>query len=68
MGKKSKGFYKDYPNRKDRRASYPRNSARGVDPSCRPGGNCYVCLGNRNHSNELRRISADEQLAEVVKQ
>lgn len=38
-------FDNRYPNRKDRRAPY-RRSAR-FDRSCRPGGSCGWCRGNR---------------------
>lgn len=46
-------FDKQYPNRKDWRAQYRRRSQR-VDRSCRPGGTCPHCRGNRRHANDRR--------------
>ena len=60
MKKKSKGFYKDYPNRKDHRKAYYDN--RAFDPSCRSGGDCPHCISDRQHKNNKRLLSSDEQL------
>lgn len=56
-------FDAEYPNRKDRRKPY-RTTGR-FDRSCRPGGDCPWCEGNRLHADAKRRLSADEQLADV---
>jgi len=50
-------FDKDYPNRKDRRKPY-RKSKR-FDRSCRPGGDCPHCQGNRQHANRKQMEKAD---------
>lgn len=46
-------FDKPYPNRKDHRKPY-RKAGR-FDRSCRPGGDCPVCQGNRTHGDEKRK-------------
>lgn len=38
-------FDKNYQNRKDRREQYRRSKA--IDRSCRNGGSCPICSGNR---------------------
>lgn len=37
------------------------------DPTCRPGGGCPYCKGNRMHSTKRRELSAREQIKEAVK-
>lgn len=38
-------FDKNYPNRKDKRKPY--HGSKAFDRSCRTGGNCPWCEGNR---------------------
>lgn len=47
-------FDKEYPNRKDRRKAYPKNSARAVDPSCRSHGGCPACEQARKRKDVWR--------------
>jgi hypothetical protein len=53
-------FYNHYPNRKDYRKPY-RGSKR-VDPTCRNGGSCSWCRGNRTYRNVKREMAALEEL------
>jgi hypothetical protein len=50
-------FDNEYPNRKDRRKPY-RKSAR-FDVTCRPGGECDYCKGNRTFRNRRREPIED---------
>ncbi|MGH9388944.1 MAG: hypothetical protein ACRD1Z_04960 [Vicinamibacteria bacterium] len=50
-------FDKDYPNRKDRRKPY-RGSKR-FDSSCRHGGRCGWCRGNRTFNTVRRKTEAE---------
>lgn len=52
-------FDKTYPNRKDRRRQY--HGSKAIDASCRPGGDCPHCQGNRHHANRKRLISTEQQ-------
>ena len=54
-------FDKQYPNRKDNRKQYPRK-AQQCDRSCRPGGDCSWCQSNRSHTDNLRKLSVEEQI------
>lgn len=56
------GFDRQYPNRKDRRKPY-RRSAR-FDRTCRTGGSCGYCRGNRIHGTERRKAAAGPPLPE----
>ena len=53
-------FEKDYPNRKDHRGKYYKSGK--FDRTCRPNGGCPYCKGNRGHSTEKRRLSAEDKL------
>lgn len=48
-------FDKDYPNRKDKRKDYKKSAA--CDRSCRPGGSCPYCIGNRQYKN-IKRMNS----------
>lgn len=50
-------FDKTYPNRKDKRKPY--RGAKAFDPSCRVGGSCPYCRGNRTHGTRRRAAEAD---------
>jgi len=52
------GFDKNYPRRKDQRKRHRRSAA--FDRSCRPGGDCPYCQGNRSHATRKRMLAADE--------
>jgi len=45
-------FDNEYPKRKDWRRPYYK--AARFDRSCRPGGDCPWCQGNRTHKNKRR--------------
>lgn len=53
-------FDKTYPNRKDWRRQY--YGAGRIFASCRPGGDCPWCQGNRRHQlmKQLLRMHDDE--------
>lgn len=55
-------FDKNYPNRKDWRKGY-RRSAR-FDGTCRPGGGCSYCEGNRTYGDRRRLFEATRKLNE----
>lgn len=48
---------------RERRRRYYRSAA--FDPSCRPGGDCPWCQGNRTHQARKAEAAAREALAEV---
>lgn len=50
-------FDANHPNRKDHRAPF-YGSAR-FDPSCRHGGSCPRCIGNRTFNTRKRAAKAD---------
>jgi len=52
-------FNKSYPNRKDRRRPY--RDSRRFDYSCRHGGRCGWCRGNRTHNTNRRRAEAEAE-------
>ena len=55
-------FDNDYPNRKDRRRRYYKSKA--FDRSCRNGGDCPYCEGNRTHKNKRHEpIVTEEEMA-----
>lgn len=45
----------------------PYYGAASFDSSCRPGGGCPWCEGNRFHADRRRRAAADEQIKEWEK-
>lgn len=51
------GFDKRYPNRKDKRKAH--HGGKAIDKSCRPGGDCPWCRGNRTYSDRRRQAEAD---------
>ncbi len=53
-------FDTDYPKRKDRRKPY--RGSKAFDRSCRHGGSCPYCEGNRTVVK--RRIAAQVRLAQ----
>lgn len=53
-------FDKNYPNRKDHRKPY-HGSAR-FSGSCRPGGSCPVCSGDRQYQERLVQERAKDEL------
>lgn len=42
----------NYPNRKDHRKPYHKSGKH--DRSCRPGGSCPYCKGNRQHKHDRK--------------
>lgn len=57
------GFDKVYPNRKDKRKPF-RKSAR-FDRSCRHGGSCDYCLGNRTHNTDKKIAQSNDKLKDI---
>lgn len=55
-------FDKNYPNRKDRRSPYYKSGKH--DRTCRPGGGCPYCEGNRLHRLEVQEEDVKHQLDE----
>jgi hypothetical protein len=53
-------------NGKEYREKYQR--AKAVDRTCRNHGSCEFCKHSRLHSNYVRRLIADEQLKEYMKE
>jgi len=39
----------------------PYHGSKAFDQSCRPGGNCSWCQGNREHADKKRELSAEEE-------
>lgn len=58
------GFDNKYPNRKDWRKPYYKLAKR-VDGSCRNGGSCPWCKGNRTYRHRKRLASLESQLIEI---
>ena len=57
------GFEKRYPNAKDNRKRMHRYyKSKRFDATCRPGGSCDWCRGNRSHSTDKRKAAANERL------
>jgi hypothetical protein len=54
---------KSIQHRKDWRKPY--YGSKRIDASCRPGGDCPYCNGNRTHKDKKKSISAKEQLKET---
>ena len=48
---------------KEKRKQYYGSQA--VDCSCRPGGDCPVCCGNRQHKHNKRILTAQEMESEM---
>jgi hypothetical protein len=44
----------------------PYHKAGAADQTCRPGGSCPYCQGNRMYSDKKRDISSREQIKEAV--
>lgn len=52
-------FDKNYPNRKDHRKEF--TGAKAYVHSCRNGGSCAYCQGNRNiNKTKLELVAKDE--------
>ena len=49
-------FDKNYPNRKDHRKAY--TGAKSFDRSCRNGGSCSYCKGNRTINSTRKKAEA----------
>lgn len=47
---------------KEKRKDY--RGSKAIDCSCRNGGSCTWCRGNRGYKNKKREISADEKVKE----
>jgi hypothetical protein len=58
-------FDNHYPNRKDWRKKF--HKAKAVDRTCRNHGSCPYCLGNRTHKHNLRKLMADNELKDFLK-
>ena len=56
-------FDKKYPNRKDIRKPYYQKGPKNFR-SCRHGGYCEYCRGNRMHKRTMAERKADEKLRE----
>ena len=54
-----------YPKRKDKRRVYRK--AKAVDRSCRNGGSCPFCQGNRTIQRRKLELAAKEEI-ESLKQ
>ena len=50
-------FDKNYPNRKDHRKPYM--GSKSFDRTCRCGGSCKWCIGNRTFNSRKRKEAAD---------
>lgn len=49
--RKKMSFDKDYPNRKDKLKPY--HKSKRFDRTCRTGGDCPWCIGNRTYKRKL---------------
>ena len=49
-------FDNHYPSRKDHRAPYQKKAPR-LDSTCRPGGSCLYCQGNRAAGTTKRLLA-----------
>jgi len=56
-------FDNQYPNRKDHREQYYKPGPKNLR-SCRHGGYCHYCRGNRLHKRTMSERKADEKLRE----
>ena len=54
-------FDKNYPNRKDHREPF-QSKAELCDRTCRPGGSCKWCVGNRTFNKLKAEYVANEDL------
>lgn len=59
------GLEKAIEHEKEHREPYFKSKA--FDASCRNHGGCTWCESNRRHSNFVRKIIAEEQLKEYMK-
>ena len=57
-------FYKNYPNRKDRRGPY--YDTRQFDAGCKNHGSCDWCKGNRTHKNARRAPIVEDEYKTLV--
>lgn len=55
-------FDNNHPNRKDRRNPYYKSKR--IDRSCRPGGDCPYCQGNRQHCTHKKELTTEEAIQE----
>jgi hypothetical protein len=53
-----------YPKRKDRRKPYYRSKR--FDRTCRSGGSCPYCLGNRLRNSHRRMMTANQQIEDFL--
>jgi len=51
-------------NGKEHRKPY-RKRAQRIDRTCRPGGSCPYCQGNRKHKHDKKLLSLKEQEDDV---
>ena len=58
------GFDKNYPNRKDKRK--PLRGAAIFDSTCRHGGSCSWCKGNRTHRNTKQIEKTNNDLKDAT--
>ena len=49
---------------KEHRGPYRKSGI--FDRTCRPGGSCPYCRGNRAHKNDLKILSANEAINEFL--
>ena len=56
-------FDKTYPNRKDQRADYHKSGK--FDASCRPGGSCPYCQGNRKIGDKKLALKARDVMDDI---
>lgn len=59
------GMDKAIAHGKEHRAPYHKSGK--FDSTCRPGGGCPYCKGNRMHGDHKRQLSASDQIREAVK-
>ena len=61
-------FYKDYPNRKDRRKQYRfKKDSRSFDSSCKNHKSCSYCCDKRQFFDKKNRYFADKELEDYLK-
>lgn len=59
-------FDKNYPNRKDHREAFI--GAKSFDRTCRNGGSCPACQGNRTIRKTRTELSASDDIAHVLEE
>jgi hypothetical protein len=57
------GFDNKYPNRKDWRDGYHKSGK--YDASCRPGGSCPYCRGNRQIGDKKRELKTRDAMDDI---